>query len=360
MIKKMCLGILLATLIMGLATIPQASAFPYERNDACVANALSWLKSRQQGSGMIGSFAVSSWAAMAVAPSKDDPGKWSQPGGITLTQYLKNNIASLTSCSDYSRFILSMVTAGEDPKNVNGIDLVARLESFYTGGQFGDPSLLNDDFWAIIALISAGRYKTDEKIQSAVNFLKTNQHGSGGWSYDVAAVYGPDVDSTAAAIMALISAGEPATSTSITNGLIYMKSKQDSSGGFNGGWGTSAETDSWAIQAIISAGQDPTGPAWEHSGKTPVDDLLTFQNQDGGFRDYTGSSSEWTTSYAISALVGKPYPIIRGARTTIRIEGQSSTIWKGEVFTTWSNITESKPVAGNKHYSQPTVLGALD
>ncbi|MBS7623550.1 hypothetical protein KEJ39_07760, partial [Candidatus Bathyarchaeota archaeon] len=360
--KRLHLGILLAMLMMELAVMPQASAYPYKRNDECVADALSWLRSRQQATGMIGSFAISSWAAMAIAASEDDPGKWSQPGGTTLTQYLKNNVASLTSCLDYSRFILSMVAAGEDPQNINGIDLVSKLESYYTGGQFGDASLLNDDFWAIIALISAGRYKTDEKIQSAVNFVKTHQHASGGWSFDVAATYGLDVDSTAAAIMALISAGESATSTSITSGLGYIKSKQDESGGFNGGWGTSAETDSWAIQAILSAGQDPTGPAWRHSsGKTPVDDLLTFQNPDGGFKDWTGISSEWATSYAISALVGKPYPVIKGARTTIRIEGQSSTIWKGEVFTTWSNITEATPVAGRRHYyGQPTVIGALD
>jgi|GEM_PF-958788 len=349
---------------LGIAyIIPQGSSYPYSKTSPEVASALAWLRTRQKDNGEIGSFAVSSWAAMAIAASEDDPNRWSKNGGPTLTQYLKSNVASLNSCTDYSRFILSMVASDIDPKNVSGIDLVARLESFYNKGQFGDPTLLNDDYWAVIALISSGKYKNDPKIQSAINFIKSHQNSTnGGWSFDTASSYGPDVDSTSAAIMALISAGEPETSDPIRRGLAYIKSKQVSSGGFDGGWGTSAETDSWAIQAIVSAGQNVTGPDWRHSsGKTPVDDLLTFRNQDGGFRDYTGNSSEWTTSYVISALMGKPYPIVRGVRVNIRIEGQYSTVWKGEVYVTWSNITEATPQAGKKHYyGQPTVLGALD
>ncbi|MGQ9543861.1 MAG: hypothetical protein ACUVTM_07250 [Candidatus Bathyarchaeia archaeon] len=365
---KRYLTILLITLALAPAlevsvVAPQASAFPYNRNDQEISRALTWLRNSQELSGMIGSFAHSSWAAMAIAASEDDPNGWSRHGYPSLVQYLQNNVGLLSSCSDYSRFILSMVAADIDPKNVSGIDLVARLETYYNSGQFGDPELLSDDYWAIMALISAGIYKTDTRIQSAVNFIKSHQHDSGGWSYDTAAAYGPDIDDTAAAIMALISAGEQSTSDPIINGLAYIKSRQVENGGFDGGWGVSAETNSWAIQAIISAGQNVTGPEWRHSssGKTPIDSLLTFQNLDGGFKDYTGNSNVLTTSYAISALIGKPYPIITGARTTIRIEGQFSTIWKGEVFTTWSNITEATPIAGRKHYyGQPTIIGALD
>jgi len=303
--------LLIAILFLSIFTaIPQTVAYPYNKTDTEVSLALEWLKSQQNTSGMIDSFEISSWAVMAIAASEDDPKNWTN-NGDSIVQYLRNNVNSLSLCTDYSRFILSMTAAGEDPRNINGVDLVAKLESFYneTEGQFGDSSLLNDDYWAVMALISAGVQKNDSKVQSAVTFIKSNQDTSGGWAWDVAYSWGPDVDSTSAAIMALISADEPQNSASITTGLAYIKSTQDSSGGFNSGFGASAETNSWAIQAIIAAGQDPTSVNWLMNNSSPVQNLLTFQNPNGSFNDYQPAPNAWTTSYAIPALVGKPYPI---------------------------------------------------
>ncbi|WP_455277213.1 prenyltransferase/squalene oxidase repeat-containing protein [[Eubacterium] cellulosolvens] len=304
--------LLIAILFLSILTaIPHTTAYPYNKTDTEVSLALDWLKSQQNTSGMIDSFEISSWAVMAIAASEDDPKNWTK-NGDSIVQYLKNNVNTQSSCTDYSRFILSMTAAGEDPRNIDGVDLVANLESCYneTEGQFGDSSLLNDDYWAVMALISAGVQKNDSKLQSAVNFIKNNQDASGGWAWDVAYSWGPDVDSTSAAIMALISADEPQNSASITTGLAYIKSTQDSSGGFNSGFGTSAETNSWAIQAIIAAGQDPTSINWLMNNSSPIQNLLTFQNPNGSFNDYQPAPSVWTTSYAIPALLGKPYPIV--------------------------------------------------
>ncbi|MEM1587914.1 MAG: prenyltransferase/squalene oxidase repeat-containing protein [Candidatus Bathyarchaeia archaeon] len=336
-----------------------AQAYPYNKTDEIIQLSLNWLRNQQNLDGSIGSFAVSSWVVMAIASSERDPNAWIK-NGASIVQYLKNNVNQLnpSSCTDYSRFILSMVAAGEDPKNINNIDLIAKLESFYDGTQFGDQGLLNDDFWAVMALISAGIDKNDPKIQNAVNFIKAHQNNDGGWSFDTAASYGSDVDSTAAAIMALIAAGESSSSQSIINALNYIKSKQDETGGFNSGWGYSAETDSWAIQAIVAAGQDPTSDYWTINGNNPVTHLLTFRNQDGSFKDWSNSPSIWTTAYAIPALLGKPYPVIKGVRVNIRIEGQYSTIWNGEVFVSCSNITDK--IGAFHYYAKPTVLGALD
>lgn len=347
------------TLLILSTSVSIVHLYPYSITDSAVSSALDWLSSQQQPDGSIGSFATSSWAVMAIAAAENDPNMWAKEGD-SVAQYLKNNMGLLSSCSDYARFTLSMVAAREDPQNVNGINLVEQLGSFFDGNQFGDPEILSDDYWTVIALISSGIYKDDEKIQTTVDFIITHQDPSGGWSYDAACMWGVDVDSTSAAIMALIAAGESSSSPAIVNGLSYIKSTQDSSGGFNSGWGSSAETDSWATQAIVVAGQNPTNPEWTHSesGKNPIDDILTFQNTDGGFRDYTTSSSEWTTSYTISALLGRPYPIIRGSRIDIRLEGQSSTIWKGEVFVTWSSITDN--IGADHYYQDPTVIGALD
>lgn len=353
---------ILVMMICILTLIPYVSAYPYSNSEQEVSHALEWLRSQQQTNGSIGSLAISSWAVMAIVSSGEDPHGWSN-GGDSIINYLKKNTDSLTSSTDYSRFILSMVAAGEDPRNVNGTDLVATLESFYNGTQFGDPSLINDDFWAVMTLTSAGIDKNDEKIQNSIAFIKTNQNeGDHGWSYGVGA--DSDVDSTAAAIMALISADESQSSTHITNGLEYMKSKQISSGGFDSGWGNSAESDSWAIQAIVAAGQDPTGANWTKEGKNPIDDLLSFQNQDGSFNDYNPAPNSWTTSYAIPALLGKPYPILMEmsvVQVYLRIEDQNSTLWKG-----WIDIPQSVTIeaynSGKTYDNIPgnNVLAILD
>jgi hypothetical protein len=346
-------------LILLLTGVPSVYAYPDSRTDSNVALALDWLRSQQQADGSIGSFAISSWAVMAIASSQGDPGNW-RNGGSSVVQYLRDNVGLLSSCSDYSRFTLSMVAARIDPENitVGGVNIVTKVESFYDGTQFGDAGLTSDDYWAVMALISAGVYASNPKIQSALSFTKANQNATDhGWSWGVGQA--SDVDSTAAAIMALVSAGEPTSSTYVTSGLSYVKARQTDTGGFDSwGYGTSAETDSWAIQAIVAAGQDPTSGSWTQNGKTPIDDLLTFQDSGGGFNDYTGSPSAWTTSYAIPALLGRPYPIVSGSRVRIRIEGGSATVWKGEAFVSWSDITDDQ---GTHHYyGQPPVLGALD
>ncbi|WP_455368292.1 DUF4430 domain-containing protein [[Eubacterium] cellulosolvens] len=355
-----------ATLIMMisiLTCIPYVSAYPYSNSEQEVNQALEWLRTQQQTNGSIGGFATSSWAVMAITASGEDPNDWTNEG-VSIVQYLKNNVGTLSSPNDYSRFILSMVAAEEDPRNVNGIDLVAALESSYDGTQFGDPSLLFDDFWAVMALTSAGVDKNDEKIQNPVAFIKANQNeGDGGWSWGVNE--DSDGDDTAAAIMALISADESQSSTHITNGLEYMKSKQVSSGGFDSwGYGTNAESDSWAIQAIVAAGQDPTDNNWTKEGKNPVDDLLSFQNQDRSFNDSNSEPSSWATSYAIPALLGKPYPVFMEISTSqvyLRIEDQNSTLWKG-----WIEIPESVTIeaynSGQTYDNLPgnNVLAILD
>jgi len=346
-------------LILILAGGSSVYAYPYSGTDSNVTLALNWLRSQQQADGSIGSFAVSSWAVMAIASSWEDPNGW-RNSGSSIVEYLRTNVALLSSCSDYSRFLLSIVAARIDPQTItrDGVDIVTRLESFYDGTQFGDRNLTNDDYWAVMALVSAGVHTSDPKIENTLSFIKTNQNATDhGWSWAVG--QGSDVDNTAAATMALISGGEPVSSTSVAAGLSYLKTRQTDTGGF-GSWGlgTSAETDSWAIQAIVAAGLDPTSGDWTQNGKTPVDDLLSFQDSGGGFKDPTGSPSAWTTSYAIPALLGKPYPIVRGTRPNVRVEGQSSAVWKGEVFVSWSDITDN--LGGHHYYGEPTVLGALD
>lgn len=340
------------------------SPYPLQPSDTEVATALNYLRGEQQADGNIGGFANSAWVAMAIAAAGEDPGSWNS-GGDSIVDYLAANAGNATSALDYARMILAITAAEQDPANFGGLDFVALLEAQYDGTQIGSATALNDDAWGVMALISAGASQSADILVKSTAFIKANQNTDGGWGWAVGQA--SDADSTAAPIMALIAAGEPQTSTVIANALAFIKSTQADNGGFESWGSTNADTNAWCIGAIVAAGEDPTGASWQSGlGSDPVDNLVGLQNPDGSFNwqsGIPGFAIEKTTASAIVALLGQPYPIRvmepqTGENVNVRIEGQQSTIWSGEVAVTDSTITDDQ---GGSHYlADPTALGALD
>jgi hypothetical protein len=365
------LGSLLLIFAITLTILPipivVASNYPLSSSDDKVVNALDYLRNIQTTQGDIGGFATSAWVSMAIAAAGEDPHDWKVGSNSSIVDYLETHAgdANLSIAPDVERMILAIVAAHESPTDFGGIDFVDALKTLYDDGQIGDASLLNDDFWGVMALVSAGESASSATIANSVAFVKDNQNGDGGWSWGVG--QGSDVDDTACAVMALIAAGENPGSNGITNALNYIKSQQADNGGFLSWGATNPSTDSWAIDAIVAAEQNPTNESWTNatSNKTPVDDLLSFQNvTDGSFPDYPGNPSPWITAYAIPSLLGKPYPVKvlepqEAVSVYVRVEGQSSAIWSGNVTVTESNITADN--SGTTYQlSDPTALGALD
>ena len=366
--RGLSLASVLLICILLVALLPlQAVAwttYPLQPSDGEVESALDYLRGQQTAEGDIGGFATSAWVTMAIAAAGEDPHDWRVGSNPSIVDYLAANAGSASSVTDYERMILAIAAAGEDPSNFGGIDFVDLLEAAYDGTQIGDGSLLNDDFWGVMALISAGESQSSETVVNSVAFIKANQNADGGWSWGLG--QGSDVDDTAAAIMALICAGEPQGSTVIQDALNYIKSTQMGNGGFESWGATNSATDSWAIDAIVAVAQDPTSATWESgAGNNPVDDLLSFQNPDGSFnwQSSTPSNVALMTAYAIPALLGQPYPVKvlepeEGVSVYVRVEGQDATIWSGEVTVTDSTIIDDQ---GTPHYlPEPTALGALD
>ncbi|MBA7593720.1 hypothetical protein ES703_00651 [subsurface metagenome] len=362
------IGILLicALLMPALLSLPAlaSTTYPLQPTDTEVASALDYLRGEQGADGCISDFATSAWVTMAIAAAEEDPHNWKVGGNPSIVDYLAANAGDASSVMDYERMILAIAAADEDPTAFGGVDFVALLEAAYDGTQIGDASLLNDDFWGVMALISAGESQSSQNIVNTVAFIKSNQNGDGGWSWGVG--QDSDADDTAAAIMALIAAGEPQGATAIQNALAYIKSTQMENGGFESWGATNSATDSWAIDAIVAAGQDPTDESWESGdNNNPVDDLLTFQNPDGSFnwQSDTPSNKALMTAYAIAALLGQPYPVKvlepeEGVSVYVRIEGQNATIWCGDVTVTDSTIIDD--VGGSHYLPDPTALGAVD
>jgi len=344
--------------IASLSEIGKTST-SFDTGDETVSKALNYLRSIQQSNGCISDFATSSWAVMAIAATGEDPHDWRVSGGPSIVDYLiaKGYMLDLSKASEVERFVLSMTAADEDPRDINGTNYVEILRNHFVNSQIGDESWLFDDFWGVLAFISAGEDANSTVICETVEFIKEHQNADGGWGWAVGA--GSDVDDTAAAIMSLTSAGEINSTEVVKKALDYLLNNQQSDGGFPS-WGiTNSASDSWAVGAICSVGQNPA--EWQVNSTSVIDHLLSLQNADGSF-NWTKSDPPWVnralmTSYAIVALCLRQYPV-NGLPIYIRVEGSQTTIWRQKVFVAASVIVDDQ---GQEHYfTEPIVLGTLD
>lgn len=305
-------------LLLAISTYPiSAQTFPLPPDDPRVAAALDWLRSVQHDNGEIASYIDSAWATVSIHASGQDPHTWRKPSsGLSVVDFLRRSIPQLTPNSrptDYERNLLAVVHAGEDPRNFGGIDFVAKVMEFFDGEQVGRKAQLNDDFFAVISLLAAGESPLDPVIQGSRSYILQNRNADAGWSYLVG--FESDLDDTSAAVMALAAIGDPADRPVIEGALQFLKARQNPDGAFpffgGGGEESNAASTSWAIDAIVAAGDTPLSVRWQTaSGKNPVVGLLGLQMADGAFQCFlpTPRAEALTTSYAIAALLGKPYP----------------------------------------------------
>ena len=287
-----------------------AWVYPLQASDTQITRALNYLSQAQQSNGSIGGFSVDAWVVMAIAAAGQDPDTWTA-GGNSIVDYLRDNAGvnlDANKATDWERSILAIVAAGKNPRSFGGINYVDTLLAFYDddSSQIGDDTLLNDDFWGILALVAIGESQTI--IQASKDFIISNQNSDGGWGWTVGG--DSDADNTAAAVSALIAAGVSPGSQTIVNALTYLKSQQQNNGGFVSEGVTNSAVDAWVINAIADAGQSPVGDEWKESGNNPIGHLLSLQDTDGFFNYTAGVESQpvWMTAYAVIALMGKSWP----------------------------------------------------
>jgi hypothetical protein len=269
-----------------------------------VASATAYLQSKP----------LNPWSIMALAAAGSPASTSSVASALAAS-------ASTSTAIGLEAPILAMTAMGEDPRQAaDGENWVSDLGNFYDGTQIGDTSTLNDDIFGLLALTSAGVSSTDPVVSGTRAFLLNNQNASdGGWAYNTGGT--SDTNTTAAAIMALLASGSQASDTAMVHAAAYLKSAQNTDGGFTydptSQWGTStdASSDSWIISAITALAESPTSSAWSTPSSTnAVDSLLSMQEASSGLFQYQPGSgqdsfSPITTSYALLALLGKFLPV---------------------------------------------------
>ena len=284
----------------------------YSKIQSEIEKGIVYLKSQPQ----------TAWSTMALAANKEQ--------GIDLT-HLKSVPTDQKSATTYAKNILALVAAGEDPTNFGDENYVERLKSYYQNNQFGEEALINDDVWAVLALASLGQENLSQAL-AVKNYILNFQNSDGGWGYSTSS--SSDTNSTAATLMALLETGLSPESSEIQKAISYLRASQNNDGGFPYTPGAISDScsDAWTISAIYKLGQNPTHPDWGKNDKNPLKNLLSFQDEDGGFWWQREGDNKFCTAYSILALLEKSYPVSTDYNEhSIRIEGLAETICEARV-----------------------------
>lgn len=293
-----------------------------------------WFQANQQQSGELGSdwgmtaLAAAGLNAADVSTSLADPSaqdfyldEWqvAGPGG---------------GGTDAERGILAGVAGGIQPSRLSTesdatrSNLVARVAELFDGTQIGEPGLLNDDIFGVLALHQAGA--PPELLSRIVDYLRTKQLPNGGWTWNASPGAPADTDMTGSVVAAFCAAGIAPSDPDLTRALGLLHSLQDpATGGFvappeSFGIGVNTDTTSWVTSGLIQCGIDPQGPEWTTAaGKTPLDYLVSMQRPDGHFAwtdEYDGGAFE--TYDAVRPLGG----IAFSSAPPARLDGASPAV----------------------------------
>jgi hypothetical protein len=271
--------------------------------------ALDWLQAQQQEDGGMGSMGGAVETMMAMGANGITAAEWVAPeSGRSLEHFGRYNQARFSRSDLAAPGKLAVALAAANACTSRGSVLPdARFDE--ESGAYGPSS--GSNAWGILGTLAISR--TVEP--AALETLAATQDPSGGWEWQ--AGFGPDSNTTALALQALIAAGEPVTATTVVSGLAFLKSVQQEDGGFAydvaGGYGSDANSTSYALQALAAAGEDPAADAWRAEGEdspSPVDYLLSLQLEDGALEwQADGGANAAATQQAVAALLRRPLPI---------------------------------------------------
>jgi len=281
------------------------------------SKALDWLRPRQViTDGGYGTRSVGSTVEtlMAIGANGLRAADWKrQPDSASLLSYAMGNGAAYANTgADASAKVASGLSAADGCWPLNAL----RPMDFYspTTGAFVGANGVGSgpQAWAILGT----RSLSQSAPVTAVQYLRNAQQPNGGWQWQPADYFGTDTNSTALAIQALVSLGEPVTSSAIVSGLNYLKSAQNADGGFTydpqSPWGTASDANSTAYvaQALFAAGQNPITGTWAVTNSNPISYLIGMQLPDGSFEYQKGlGANQLATQQAVPALLGRPFPI---------------------------------------------------
>ena len=207
--------------------------------------------------------------------------------------------------TEYSRVVLAVTALGYDPTDVGGFNMLQPLADFEQTVFQG----VNGPAFALLALDS-GNYEIPETITDStqatrnlyVDYIINAQLPEGGWSMMGTEA---EADVTAMLLQALAKYQDRKDVAEATEkALAVLSALQNENGGFGNGEMQSSETVSQVIVALTELDISLDDDRFVKNGKTLLDTLLEFQQEDGGFSHLIdGESDLLATEQAFYALV---------------------------------------------------------
>jgi len=306
----------LLLLVMSLLITLAPGATAVETQPDAATRALDWLRSRQLNDGAFPGFtgaadpATTADVVLALAAAGIDPATVTSPAGNDPVSYLLGQAEAASGDPGAAGRLLMALHAAQgdalDPRDVNGVDLVAAIQNGYDAetGLYG-PGLYVSAY-AILGLRAVG-----EPVESgAVQKLLDSQIEDGSWNFNADTTPGTgDSNTTAIVIQALVAAG--AGSGAINAGLDYLATLQAEDGSIAYDATTpltgDANSTAGAIGAYIAAGRDPSAMP----NGNAVAALAGFQQPSGALAWRLDAPDEnvLATVQAIPALLGWALPV---------------------------------------------------
>lgn len=263
--------------------------------------AIDFLISKQEADGSFDSGLQTDWAAIALAAANPNGARQNDFVGLAAAQKIRaylltdpDPLIGLNQVSDYARRAMALMSLNISPYNGVKTNYVKKIADLFDGRQFGQTNLYNDDIFALVVLNKVGYEANEEIIKKTVAFIISNQFADGSWN---------GVDLTAAAIQALapLSSSDEAASA-LAKAKSFLAGAQKADGGFGDTYGTA-----WTMQAISAFGENAAN--WQKNNNTPESFLSLSQGADGGLEKNSPLEINrlWSTSYAIPAVLGKPW-----------------------------------------------------
>lgn len=344
-------------LVVGMSLLLQSSAAeaqaPLEPTQI-IKNGLSYLQTQQQADGGILGFSgvsdpdTTSRSLMAVVAAGEPVSGVVSTQGRSMLDYLSTQAISFTHDTTSTLFpgraglLLAAATlAGANPSDFGGMEVVKELETSLQPDTGAYSTTAKQDFssgaasdlyqaWAILGLSLAGQQVPDEATQ----YLIQSQAGDGSWA-------GGDPDTTALAVTALLASGNiDVSSKTIQNALMYFHETQLANGGWRPSWDTdplNADSTGWIVEALVSAGEDPTSQSWTKDGANPLQSLMSLQKADGSIGGTYANA--YSTAEAIIGLSSKPLSSL-GKLPAIHRAGLAVFSGAGNLFTDCVTFTQ--------------------
>ena len=245
----------------------------------------------------------SDWVVISLAQSGQEVSKEIKSNYLqSLAERIKEKENSFSS-TELARTILAVSAVEGNPTNIAGNNLISKLYNFekidsITGYTF---SLLALDTKKYDVPADA-KWNRD----TLVNAILKSQHTDGGWAYMGKLEEPSDTDVTGMVFSALAPYQNQAeVKQALEKAKQYLASTQTDKGGFTSGGVENANSVAEVVLGLAAADIDPTSTTYTKNNHNAVQNLLSYQLENGGFKWLPTDTEEdsMATEQAMLALV---------------------------------------------------------